>query len=74
MILAWEFVGALGILIPLALYQAGRLSQHAPAYLVLNLLGAGVLTGVAVAEAQWGFAIINGAWTIASVRGLCRAR
>jgi hypothetical protein len=72
MALALQFIGALGILVPFALYQAGRLSQHSVAYLALNLAGSGILTGIALVDEQWGFVIIQAAWTIAAAWSLAR--
>ncbi|UIJ33757.1 hypothetical protein [Allobranchiibius sp. GilTou73] len=53
--LALQFIGAIGILLPFALLQIGRLSQHSYAYLALNLDGSAVLTTVAYLDGQWGF-------------------
>jgi hypothetical protein len=70
--LALQFVGALGILVPFALFQKGVLSQHAYVYLALNLLGSGVLTAVAYLDRQWGFVILQGVWTVASALSVAR--
>jgi hypothetical protein len=72
MTVAWEFVGALGILIPFALLQFGRMSQHAYLYLLLNLIGSGILTVVAILQQQWGFVILQGVWAVAAAWGLVR--
>jgi hypothetical protein len=69
-----EFVGAVAILLPFALLQARRLTQHAIAYLLLNLLGGAVLTVVAVLQQQWGFVILQAAWCAVAVWGLARRR
>jgi hypothetical protein len=37
---------------------------------VLNLVGAVVLAGVAAGEADWGFLLLEGAWTLMSLWGL----
>jgi hypothetical protein len=63
---ALQFVGALGILVPFALFQKGVLSQHAYTYLALNVAGSGVLTAVASLDRQWGFVILQGVWAIVS--------
>jgi hypothetical protein len=70
--LALQFAGALGILVPFALLQFGRTSTDALLYLALNLAGAGVLTWLAVVEAQPGFVILQGVWALAALVGLCR--
>ncbi len=72
MVLALQFVGALGILVPFALFQKGVLSQHAYAYLALNVAGSGVLTAVAYFDRQWGFVILQGVWTVASAVSIGR--
>lgn len=64
MILALEFAGALGILVPFALFQLGHTSQHAHLYLWLNLVGSGLLTAVAWVHQQWGFTLLQGVWTL----------
>lgn len=70
--LALQFVGALGILVPFALMQLRRTTAHSYLYLVLNLVGAAILTVLAVVESQWGFVILQGAWALAALRGLVR--
>lgn len=72
MILALEFVGAIGILVPFALFQRGRWSQHSYAYLALNLVGSGILTAVAIVEDQYGFLILQGVWTLIAALGIVR--
>lgn len=67
-----QFVGAVGILLPFALFQAGRLSQHAHLYLVLNLIGSGILTAVAYLDDQWGFVILQAVWTLAAAWSIAR--
>ena len=68
--IALQFVGALGILVPFALLQFRRTTAHSFTYLTMNLVGAGILTALAVVESQWGFVILQGVWTLAAVRGL----
>jgi hypothetical protein len=72
--IALQFVGALGILVPFALLQFRRTTAHSVAYLTMNLVGAGVLTVLAVVESQWGFVILQGVWTLAAARGLILRR
>lgn len=72
MTLVLEFAGALGILVPFALLQFGRMSQHALPYLVLNLVGSGVLTAVAVVQQQWGFVILQAVWALVAAWGIIR--
>jgi hypothetical protein len=72
--LALQFLGALGILVPFALFQAGKVSQHGYLYLTLNFAGAGILTALAVLDRQWGFVILQGAWTLVALVGMVRHR
>jgi hypothetical protein len=65
-----QVVGAVLILVAFGTAQAGRLSPHSPLYLVLKLAGASVLTVVAAAEADWGFLLLEGVWTLLSLWGL----
>lgn len=67
-----EFIGALGILVPFALFQLGRMSQHHVAYLIANAFGAALLTVVAYITAQWGFVILQGVWAVAALVGILR--
>jgi hypothetical protein len=67
-----EFVGALGILVPFALFQLGRMSQHGLWYLAANAFGSVVLTVVAWLTSQWGFLILQGVWALAAFFGIVR--
>jgi len=70
--LALQFVGAMGILVPFAMFQAGRMSQHGYAYLALNLLGSAILTAVAYLDGQWGFVILQAVWALVAAIGILR--
>jgi len=70
---ALQFVGALGILAAFTLVQLRRLATDGWAYQSLNLVGAGILTCLALVEAQWGFVILQGVWASAALVGLTRA-
>jgi fluoride ion exporter CrcB/FEX len=74
LVLAGEFVGALGILVPFALFQTGRTTPHSAGYLVANLVGSVILTVLAVVESQWGFVILQGVWALFAIRGLLPQR
>lgn len=69
-LLAVEFAGAVGLLLPFALFQLGRLSPHSAAYLWLNLAGSALLTWAAWAHEQWGFLILQGVWTLVTLGSL----
>ncbi len=70
MIQTISVIGALLILLPFVGSQLGRLSTRSVAYQVLNIVGAGALTVVAVLESQYGFILLEAAWGIASFAGL----
>jgi hypothetical protein len=65
-----QVVGALLILAAYTAAQFGALDQRSYAYLMLNLVGAATLTVLARIESQWGFFILEAAWTSVSVGGL----
>lgn len=70
--LALQFLGALGILVPFALFQAGRLSQHGYPYLASNLVGSSLLTAVAWLAGQWGFVLVQAVWSVVAAAGILR--
>ena len=65
-----QLVGAVLILTGFTAAQAGRLSPHSTAYLVLNLLGSVVLTGVAWHGSDWGFLLLEAVWAVVSAWSL----
>lgn len=67
-----QLAGALAILAAFALAQFGILRVEARSYLTLNLVGAAVLAVNAYFEEQWGFLLLEGAWTLVSAWGLAR--
>jgi hypothetical protein len=52
--------------------QAKRLDGYRLPYLVLNFIGTGVLTVVAVGGRQFSFVLTNGIWAVVSLLGLAR--
>ena len=70
---ALQILGALLILIPFGFQQLGSMRPDAPAYLWPNLLGSGVLAGVALSGEQWGFLLLEVCWALVSIRGLLGA-
>lgn len=67
-----QIFGALLILAAFGGAQLGRMATDSPAYLVLNLLGSGILTGVALVESDWGFLLLEVVWALVSLWGLLR--
>ena len=61
-----EVVAALLVLGAFAGSQVGRMDQHKVPYLVLNLVGTGVLAWVAGADRSWGFLLLEGVWALIS--------
>lgn len=67
-----QVAGALCVLAGFAGTQFGLLSARSPAYLVLNLVGSGVLTGLAAVDQQYGFLLLEGVWALVSAWSLLR--
>lgn len=70
MTLLLEFIGAILILVPFALLQAGRTTSRARSYLWLNLVGAVILTWVGWVEHQWGFVLVQFVWAVVAAWAL----
>ena len=67
-----QIAGALLVLAAFALTQARVLKPEARLYLVLNVVGAGVLAVEAYVEQQWGFLLLEGVLAIIAGWGLLR--
>jgi hypothetical protein len=62
-----SLVGAAMILLAFAGQQSGRLKSEDRAYLLLNLVGAAILTYFAVKAENLGLTVLEGSWTLISL-------
>jgi len=67
-----QIFGALLVLAAFALAQARVVATQARAYLLLNLVGGGVLAVSAYVGRQWGFVLLEGVWAVIAALGLLR--
>jgi hypothetical protein len=61
--------GALLVLGGFTANQFGWTDASSLAYQIVNLVGSGILTFVAVVEVQWGFILLEGTWAFVSLWG-----
>ncbi len=69
-----QIAGAVLVLLGYALGQLGRIDPRSKGYLLLNLVGAGLLAVAAFWGRQWGFLVLNGTWAVISLYNLGRSR
>ena len=65
-----QIVGAVLVLAAFIAAQLRLVHQESIVYLLLNVVGAGILAVLAFEERQWGFLLLEGAWTLVSLRGV----
>lgn len=67
-----QIIGALLILCAFILLQIKLLKATSVTYLLINFVGAGILTITATLAWQWGFIILEGIWALVALAGLVR--
>ncbi|MCA1580453.1 MAG: hypothetical protein LC796_03490 [Acidobacteria bacterium] len=67
---ALSLLGAGVVLVAYAMNQMGRLDQRAYPYLLLNLIGGGILTFFAVRARDPGLMLMEGSWVVISLAGI----
>jgi hypothetical protein len=65
-----QVAGAALVLTGFALAQLGVVETRAYSYLLVNLVGAGVLAVLAWHERQWGFVLLEAVWALVAAVGL----
>ena len=68
-----DYTGAIGVtllLVAFFLNLVGRIPKEGVAYLLLNVVGAGMACLASVMLRYWPFIVLEGCWTLVSVVGL----
>jgi hypothetical protein len=69
---ALQVAGAVMILAAFVAVQLGAASSSSRNVLALNLVGSAVLAALALIGHQWGFLLLEGAWSAVSAMSLTR--
>lgn len=69
---AFQFAGAVLVLIAFVLSQAGTMRLHDYSYLLLNFVGTAVLGASALVTRQWGFVVLDAVFAVVSLTSLFR--
>ena len=72
-----QIVGLVGSVFILAAYfalQRGKLARESQLFNALNFVGSCLLTWTAVANRQYGFILLEGAWALWSLPGTLKKR
>lgn len=62
-----QIIGALMVLAAFVAAQLRTLDPQSYTYLLLNLVGSGILAGLALQGEQWGFLLLEGVWALVSL-------
>lgn len=65
-----QILGAIMVLGGFTLSQLRILSQQSSLYLLLNVVGSGILAVLATLSQQWGFLLLEGGWALVALWGL----
>jgi hypothetical protein len=68
-----QITGSLVVLVAFVLAQSGHWSSSGVRYLSLNAVGSAVLAAIALIGHEWGFLLLEGAWSLVSATGVYRA-
>ena len=62
------------MLVGYAALQTGKLGREDRLYNLLNFVGSGLLSWVAIVDRRWGFIVLEVMWALLSVPPLLRAK